>query len=201
MSLHRTRRANVDDLPQLIQLWTAAHLPAGELDKQFTDFQIVEDDAGGIAGAVAMQITGADGRIHSEAFIDFGRSDELRASLWKRLQTVAQNHGLFRLWTEERAPWWKKDAGFAAPTAEVWPKLPESFGQRKETWLTLRLKDEAADPERLEKELAAFKEAERAKREKLLAQAQVIRIVGTLLAALVFVFAMVVLFWMWKHRR
>ena len=200
MSSYSTRRATVDDLPQLAELWASAQLPS-ELDKQFTDFQLAEDEAGHLAGAIALQINGSNGRVHSEAFVDFGQSDAVRAVLWERLQTVAQNHGLFRLWTTETAPWWKKDAGFAPPSDEILQKLPETYGPRESAWLTLRLKDEAADPERIDKELAAFKEAERLKREKLVAQAQIVRIVGTLISALILVLALIVLFWVIRHRR
>ena len=148
MSSYSTRRATVDDLPQLAELWASAQLPS-ELDKQFTDFQLAEDEAGHLAGAIALQINGSNGRVHSEAFVDFGQSDAVRAVLWERLQTVAQNHGLFRLWTTETAPWWKKDAGFAPPSDEILQKLPETYGPRESAWLTLRLKDEAADPNQL----------------------------------------------------
>lgn len=199
MNSYRTRRATVDDLPQLAQLWQSAHLPVDVLEKQFTDFQIAEDNTGKLIGAIGLQINGSNGRVHSEAFTDFALTDALRPPLWQRLQTVAQNHGLFRLWTEEAAPWWKKDAGFSAPPEDVLQKLPESFGPRGATWLVLRLKEESADPELLDKEIAMFKEAERVKREALIANAQIIRVVGTILAALVFLFAMGVLFYLFKH--
>lgn len=201
MSSYRTRRATVDDLPQLIALWNAAQLPAVELEKQFTDFQVAEEAEGKVAGAIGLHIDGASGRVHSEAFVDFGLSDPIRAELWKRLQTVAQNHGLYRLWTDETAPWWKKDAGFAVPGDEILKKLPAIFGPPEKPWLTLRLKDEAADPERLDKEMAAFKEAERLKREKLLQQAQFIRIIGTLISAGLLMFGLIELFRFIRHRR
>jgi N-acetylglutamate synthase-like GNAT family acetyltransferase len=200
MNSHRTRRATVDDLPQLAELWQAAHLPVSTLEKQFTDFQVAEDDEGKLAAAIGLQIHGSNGRVHSETFSDFGLADTLRPALWARLQTVAQNHGLFRLWTEEAAPWWKKDAGFATPPGEILQKMPESYGPRHAAWLVLRIKEETADPELVEKEIARFREIERAKREILLGRAKIIRIIGTVLAALVFVFAVVVLFLLVKHR-
>lgn len=201
MSAYQTRRAIVDDLPHLIELWKAVQLPTEELEKNFTDFQVVEEAEGKVVAAIALHIDGPSGRVHSEVFADFGLSDSLRPALWQRLQTVAQNHGLFRLWTTETAPWWKKDAGFAAPTDEVLQKLPAAFGQQNAAWLVLRLKDESADPDRLDKELAAFKEAERAKREKLVFRGYVIKIIGTLISALLLVFALIVLFWVLRHRR
>jgi len=192
----------MDDLPQMAELWAAAKLPVEELEKQFTDFQVAEDAEGKLAAAIALHIEGHHGKVHSETLADFALTDTLRPALWERLQTVAQNHGLFRLWTEEAAPWWKKDAGFSSPAEEILQKLPESYGPRHPAWLTLRLKDEAADPGLLDKEIAMFREAERLKREKILFRAKVIRITGTLIATLVFVFAIVMLlYYVWKSRR
>jgi len=191
----------VDDLPRLGELWANAHLAAGELEKQFTDFQVAEDETGQVVAAVALHIEGSHGRVHSETFADFGLTDTLRPALWQRLQTVAQNHGLFRLWTLESAPWWKKGAGFSAVTDDILLKLPASYGERSAAWLTLRLKDESADPDRLDKELAAFKEAEKLRREKLLYRGQVVRIIATLISALVLIGALILLIWVVKHRR
>ena len=200
MNSYRTRRATVDDLAQLAELWKAAQLPVAALEKKFTDFQVAEDDEGRLVGAIGLQIEGSNGRVHSETFADLALADPLRPALWKRLQTVAQNHGLFRLWTGEAAPWWKKDAGFSPPSDEVLQKLPESYGPRQPSWLVLRLKEETADPDLLDKEIAMFKEAERLKRETLMARAKIIRVAGTVFAAGVFFFAIGVLIFLVRHK-
>ena len=201
MSSYQTRRATVDDLPQLGELWRTGHLPAAELEKQFTDFQVAQDDQGKLAAAIGLRIEGGSGRVHSETLVDFALTETLRPALWKRLQTVAQNHGLFRLWTEEAAPWWKKDAGFAAPSAELLQKLPAKFGATQGAWLTLRLRDEGADPDLLEKELEMFKEAERQKRETMIQQGKILRVVATLISGLLLVLGLIVLFFVMKPRR
>lgn len=187
-------------MPQLSALWQAAQLPWADLEKQFTDFQVVADADGKVHAAIGLHIEGSNGRIHSEAFVDFAMTDALRPALWNRLQIVAQNHGLFRLWTQEAAPWWKKDAGFAAPSDDVLQKLPESYGPIRTAWLTLRLKEEGADPARLDKEIQMFKEAEQAAREKMIHRGNVLRITATIIAALLFIFALGVLFYAIKHR-
>lgn len=177
-------------------LWAAAEFPAAQLEKQFTDFQVAESPGGQIAGAVALQVAAPEGRIHSETFADFALSDTLRPLLWQRLESVARNHGLFRLWTAETAPFWKKDAGFSASQGPP----PEAFGPARGTWLALRLKDEGADPALLEAQFNLFREVERAKREKLLQRAATAKVAGTLIAALLFIFSMGVLVWFLRHR-
>jgi len=191
------RRATTDDLEQLLTVWAAAALPAAELEKRFTEFQVAEGPDGRIVGAIALQVAGADGKIHSESFSDFALSDTLRPLFWQRLETMARNHGLFRLWTAETAPFWKKDAGFATATGP----LPEAFGAAQGAWLTLRLKDESADPNLIEAQFTLYLQTERAKREKLLQRAAALKMVGTVIAVVLFVFSMGVLFWFFRHRR
>ena len=177
-------------------VWAAAALPAAELEKQFTEFQVAVSPGGLIVGAVALQVSGADGKIHSETFADFALSDALRPLLWQRLEVVARNHGLFRLWTAETAPFWKKDVGFSAAAGQP----PDAFGPPGSAWLSLRLKDEGADPNLLEAQFNAFREAERARREKLLQRAAALKTVGTLIAVLLFLFSLAVLVWFFRHR-
>jgi N-acetylglutamate synthase-like GNAT family acetyltransferase len=201
MDSYQMRRATTDDVEQLSALWHSAHLPAAELEKQFTDFQVAEGPQGKLFGAIAMQIEGNQGRIHSEAFTDFGLTDELRPRLWQRLQAVAQNHGLFRLWTEETAPYWKKDAGFTAPAEDVLQKLPAAFRTPAPNWLTLRLRDEGADMDELDKALAMFKEAERAKLETLMRRGRALRAFGTVVAVILFLIGIIMLYTVARHRR
>ena len=103
---------------------------------------------------------------------------------------------MFRLWTAETAPYWKKDAGFS--TASTQP--PDDFGPARGPWLALRLKEETADPNLLEAQFRVFRDAERAKREKLLQRAAALKMAGTVIAALLFFFAMGVLVWFYRHR-
>jgi N-acetylglutamate synthase-like GNAT family acetyltransferase len=197
---YQVRRATTDDLAQLSELWTAAQFPVADLEKRFTEFQVAAGATGEVVAAIGLQIAGADGKVHSEWFKDFALSDTLRPALWKRLQALASNHGLFRLWTEESAPYWKKDAGFSSPSADLATRLPENFGAARAGWLVLRLKDEAADPDFLEAQFAVFREAERVKREKLLQRAHAIKMIGTVIAVVVFLMALAVLLWFVRHR-
>jgi len=193
---YKARRATTDDIDALKALWESAGFTAADLEKQFTDFQVVENTEGRIVGAIALQIEGAHGKIHSEAFIDFGLTDTLRPLLWERLEKMAQSHGLFQLWTLETAPFWKKAAGFISATAQP----PEVFGPANAPWLSLRLKDEGADPNLLEMQFNLFREAEKAKREQLLQRASALKMVGTGIAVLFFIFAVVVLVTFLRHR-
>ena len=190
----------MDDLAQLAELWQAAQLPVATLEKQFTDFQVAENEEGKLVAAIGLQVHASNGRIHSETIADFSLADTLRPELWKRLQTVAQNRGLFRLWTEEAAPWWKKDAGFSPAQEEILQKMPESYGPRHNAWLVLVLKEETADPELVDKEIARFKEMERGRREKLLGRAKAVKIVGTVLATVVFLFSVFVLILLFRRK-
>ena len=195
------RRATVDDLPRLKELWLAAQFSADDLEKTFTEFQVAENSQGEVVAALALQLAGADGRMHSETFADFALSDALRPLFWDRVQMLARNHLLFRVWTEESAPYWKKDAGFSVPAGDLLSRLPPAFGPAHGGWLALRLRDESADPNLLEAQFNLFREAERAHREKLLRRAEWLKMAGTAVAVLLFLFAMGVLLWFVRHRR
>jgi N-acetylglutamate synthase-like GNAT family acetyltransferase len=197
---YRTRRATTDDLEQLKALWEEARFPVLELEKQFTDFQVAADGEGRVAAAIAIQIAGHEGHIHSETYADFGLTDALRPRLWQHLQVVAQNHSLFRVWTTEAAPFWRRDAGFAEAPSDVLAKFPAAFGTPGPRWLALRLRDEAAEPEALARQFEVFKIAEQEKRDKVLRHARALRFLGTFLAALLFISLFALLLYFYHHR-
>lgn len=188
---YRARRATTEDVFSLVQLWQSAHLPADELEKRFTEFQLVEEDAGKLLGAVGLQIAGKEGKIHSEAYTDFALTDRLRPLLWERLNTVATNHGLFRLWTDEPAPFWKKNCGFVVPSAETRAKLPAQFGGDRPTLLTLQLREPGADPEAIDAEFARFKAEEKLRTERMFQQARIFKGIAWGFAAVLFVFVVI----------
>src|SRR2546423_11556340 len=105
-SNYRVRRATLDDITELTALWKSMDFPADELSKRITEFQVAEAADGKLLGAVGLQITERQGRIQCEAFTDFALAEQLRPLLWDRIYAVATNHGLLRLWTNEKAPFW-----------------------------------------------------------------------------------------------
>jgi N-acetylglutamate synthase-like GNAT family acetyltransferase len=193
------RRATVDDIPSLRDLWTTAHLPADKLEKQFTEFQVALEPGGGIVAAIGLEINQAQGHVHSETFGDFSLTDVLRPQLWARLQSVAENHGLLRIWSQESAPFWKKEVGFSEASGEAKEKLPETFGPRDQPWLLLQLRQEVADTAALDRQIAVFKQVERAKYESMMQTGQTLRWIGTVIAILFFFMAIVALIYTLKQ--
>ena len=150
-----TRRATVEDLPQLMSLWQLERLPAETLEKRFTEFQVVGDDTGMVVAAVGFQISGAHGLLHSEAVARPELADQCRDLLWNRFQIIIQNHALERLWTRLNTPWWRTK-GFTPATEEQAKTLPPVFESEGTAWHTLTLR--AADAKAaLEKEFAQLK--------------------------------------------
>ncbi|HEX4646918.1 MAG TPA: hypothetical protein VH598_15045 [Verrucomicrobiae bacterium] len=184
---YRIRRATIDDLQTLTALWGKMHLPAAELEKRLTEFQVAETAEGGVAGAIGLEIAKQQGRLHSEAFEDFSQADVLRQHFWDRLQTIVKNHGLSRLWTQEPAPFWNR-TGFADAEAAALEKFPQVWSALKGNWLTMKLMDEAATEISLDKEFAIFKEMEQEQRERTLRVARVVKVVAMLLAIVLAVF-------------
>ena len=177
----QVRRATIDDLAKLAPLWRAEGLPSQDLEKRFKEFQILAGPDGEIAGAIGLQIGGQEGRLHSEVFAQPEQADALRAQLWERLQIVANNHGLLRLWTQFDTPYWRS-AGFTPASAEFAARLPANFVVSDRPWSFVQLRAEAASTVSLDKEFAMFKEAERERTERMFRQARVLKMVAAVVA-------------------
>ena len=149
------RRATVEDLPQLNSLWMLEQLPAEVLEKRFTEFQVASDDAGQVLAAIGMQISGAQGLLHSESIAKPEIGDQLRTLLWNRLQTIIQNHALERLWTTIDVRFWR-ELGFGSATPEQIAAVPGAFKNETGDWRVKALR--AADANAaIEQEFARLK--------------------------------------------
>ena len=189
-SNYRVRRATLDDVAALTKLWKTMHFQTDDLAKRITEFQVAEDADGKLLGAVGLQIAQRQGLVHSEAFMDFAHADPLRQPLWDRLQSVAANHGLVRLWTQELAPFWHH-SGLAKADAEVLQKLPEAWRGQSVAWLTLKIKDDIEEVISADKEFALFMETERDRSRRTLQQARALKFVATLIAVGVLILVVV----------
>ena len=178
----RVRRAVIDDLPGLLELWQVMNFSTEGLDQRLTEFQVATDGQGNLLGAVGFEVAGAQGRIHHEAFGDFGLAEQLRPLFWEKIQMLAQNNGVFRLWTQEDAPFWRQ-TGLQTPPRDVLQKLPAKWLNDQGGWLTLQLKDEAAIKAlSVDQEFAALMQAER---EKIAARVKLFQTSGMVLAILI----------------
>lgn len=175
----RIRRATTDDFQSLGSLWNSMRLPADELERRLTEFQVVESADGQILGAIGVQIIRQHARLHSEAYTDFSLADTARQLLWERIQLIASHHGVFRLWTQDNAPFWSH-CGFRIVITESLAQLPEEWKRSGGKWFTLQLKSEKALAD-LEKELASFRESEKQHAAKTLEQARMLRTIITVI--------------------
>ena len=175
----RVRRATVDDLAALKALWESMHIPTDGLEKRLAEFQVAEGDDGKVVGAVGFLILHRHGWIHSEAFSDFSVADQVRPFMWKRIESLAMNHGVARLWTREHAPFWSHN-GLQPVDDDAVKRLPEAWDRSAKDWLTLRLKDEDAMAS-LDKEFDMFVASEKARSAQALAQAQTLKTAATVL--------------------
>jgi N-acetylglutamate synthase-like GNAT family acetyltransferase len=195
----KVRRATLEDLNALKALWESMRLPAPDLEKRLTEFQVVENTEGKIAGALGFQILGRQGRLHSEAFADFSVADQVRPLVWQRLQSLAMNHGVFRVWTHEQAPFWTRN-GFQSSSAETLQKLPEAWDRSVPGWLTLQLKDEEVIAS-VDKEFAMFMESEKQRSARALDQARTLKKVITVLACIVALAILALAAWLYFVRK
>jgi N-acetylglutamate synthase-like GNAT family acetyltransferase len=174
------RRATTDDLPSLKALWRSMLLPADELEKRLTEFQVAETADGKLLGAIGIQIAGRHARLHSESYLDFAYADAARQLFWERLQTLASNHGVFRLWTQESSPFWS-GYGFRSANAAKLAGLPPEWQPARGEWFTLQLKDEEKIAKALDKDFAGFMSLQKQNTERTFQQARTLKTVITVI--------------------
>jgi len=178
------RRATVDDLVGLKELWQRARLQVLDLERRLTEFQLVVSDDGDLVGAIGLHLDGRQGKLHSEAFTQPEHEAAFRPQLWERLQSVSRNHGLVRLWTQELSPFWHQN-GFVDASPEVLKKMPATFGDPHSRWLTLQLKEDTAPTLSLDQEFELFQQAQRQSTEEVMAQARKLKtaayVIGTII--------------------
>ena len=179
----QARRATLDDIGALRELWELMRYPVAELEKQLTDFQVVVDAEGKVVGSVGFRSAQRHGYIHGEAFSDFSFAERARPALWERIQSLSNNHGLARLWINDPSPFWTQN-GFQAATPANLEKLPEHWDRTKPGWLTLQLKDENAMAS-LDKEFAMFVASEKQRSNYALGQAKTLKTIATVIALLI----------------
>ena len=194
------RRATVDDLAALKKIWETMRFPADDLEKRLTEFQIVENAGGEIIGAIGIHIIRQHTLLHSEGYADFSLADAARNLFWIRIQTLASNHGVFRLWTQERSPFWKS-FGFQPPAAEVLARLPVEWKNEFDGgWLTFQLKDEAVITAALEKEFAQFMAAEKRDTDRVAEQARTLKTIITVIGFVIGILSFGVAIYLLIHR-
>ena len=175
----RISRATTNDLPALRALWSEARLPADDLEKRLTEFQVVRDAAGRFVGAIGVQFSRQHALLHNEGFADFSLADAARDLFWERLQILASNHGVFRVWTQERSPFWKH-FGFQPADAIVLARLPAKWRNEYDgAWLTFQLKNEDAITAALGTDFARFMESQRQETARVREKAKTVRAIVT----------------------
>ena len=173
---YHSRRATLEDLPELRSLWHNAHLDLNDLEKRFTEFQLVTSAEGNIVGTLGLQIHKQHGLIHSETFIAPEIAPEVRPLLWQRILTVAKNNGLLRLWVLPIASFYREQ-GFTDVDAALRAKLPELFGNPAADWVSLKLKDENQVAS-VEREFELFAMTQKQESERLMSQAQAFKVIA-----------------------
>jgi N-acetylglutamate synthase-like GNAT family acetyltransferase len=192
------RRATLDDLAVLRTIWLSMQLPADELEKRLKEFQVVENAGGDVLGAVGIQFSKQHALLYGEGFSDFSVADAARELFWRRIEALAANHGIFRVWTLETSPFWTR-WGFQPANAETLSRLPEEWKASEGSWLTLELKNEEAVTAALGTKLVGFIDAEKKQTARVAEKARTLKTVLTVCGFLIFLICMVMLAYWLMH--
>ena len=194
----RIRRANVDDLPALRSLWLAAKLPADELEIRLTEFQVAESGET-FAGAIGMQIIRQHLRMHSEDYLDYSVADAARELFLERSQKLAANHGVFRIWTQETSPYWRR-WGFQPADAETLARLPDEWKDFEGRWLTLELKNEDTINAALQSHSIGFTDAGKKQAAQAAERARQLKLAITVTGFAIFFICVAIAVYLLRHR-
>lgn len=196
---YRVRRATLEDVGALTALWESMRFSVDDLARRVTEFQVAEASDGALAGAIGLQIAGKQGLVHSEAFTDFALAEPLRPMIWDRLQSVATNHGLTRVWTRETAPFWHH-SGLVKADANALEKLPAQWHAPGPDWLTLKLREDIETVISVDKEFAQFMESEKERTNQALRRAKMLKMLATVLALVVLVMVVLGAVYVVRHQ-
>ena len=195
----RVRRATLDDLGVLRSIWLSMRLPADGLEKHLKEFQVVENVEGNVLGAVGIQISNQYALLYGEGFSDFSVADAARELFWERIQTLAANHGIFRIWTQETSPFWTR-WGFQPASMEILSRVPEEWKAFEGKWLTLELKNEEAVTAALENKFAGFIEAEKNQTAHVFEKARTLKTVITVVGFTIGILCIGIAIYLFIHR-
>lgn len=191
----RARRATVDDLDALKSLWASMRLPVEEMEKRLTEFQVAETLDGRFAGALGLQIVRQHALLHSEDYPNFADADAARELFWERIQKLAATHGVFRVWTQERSPFWGH-LGFFPASADLLTRLPPEWSQHERQWFTLELKNEEVINAALKNQFAGFLESEKKQTEQVVDRSQTLKTIITVVGFGIFFLCLIVAGWL-----
>jgi N-acetylglutamate synthase-like GNAT family acetyltransferase len=195
------RRATVDDRDALKILWASMRLSPDDLERRLTQFQVVENADGEIVGAIGIQFSWQHALLHNESYSDFSIADTARQLFWERIQTLASHNGIFRVWTQERSPFWK-NFGFQPPNAEVLARLPEEWKNEFDGgWLTFQLKNEEAIAAALEKEFVPFMTEEKLGTKRIFEKAKTISTIITVVCFAIGILGIGIAIYLFVHRQ
>jgi hypothetical protein len=195
----RVRRALVDDLPALNQLWRSMSLDGAGLERRLTEFQVAVNEIGTVLGAIGFQMLGKQALLHSEGYVDFSMADLARPLLWERLQVVAANHGICRVWSRETAPFWTQNI-LSAPDTAALEQLPAVWNTTGPGgWRTIKLREDVEEILSADKEFALFVESERERSRSALRQAKALKVLATAAAIVLGVAVVIGLIYIYRH--
>jgi N-acetylglutamate synthase-like GNAT family acetyltransferase len=195
----RVRRATVEDLATLRSIWVSMRHSPENLEARLTEFQVVERD-GDVVGCIGFQFVRTAALLHSEGYSDFSVADRARPLFWERLQTLAANHGIFRLWLQEYAPFWL-ETGFQPADEEALARLPEEWKTTEGKWYTLELKNEAVITAALKTQFAEFMATEKQSAEDTKARARMLSNLIIVACFIFFFLCLGVAFWLYTQPR
>lgn len=181
------RRATLEDLPALQALWQQAGLPWDQLDKFVSEFQVAADESGSLLAAIGLLVEGDNALLHTEAISPAAtlKADELRSALWRRVQIVARNQGVVRVWTQEDGEFWHAGVFQPADQAQVKAAGASFLSDISAAWFVCELIDPAKAKQIVNEQFAIWEASRTQEREDFRRKTRLLMAVAVALATVV----------------
>jgi len=155
LSEFKFRRANLDDLDRLIELWERHDFDPIDLEPRLIEFHIAENEEGVIHAAIGIRNQDRQAMLHHECW-SAEMKPQLRRDLAHHAFSVCEMMQLWKIWTLLDDTHWQ-EMGFDDVPAEKMDDLPKGFGDWKKPWKAYKLKADIASDANLARQFELLK--------------------------------------------
>ena len=181
MSQYRFRRANVDDVERLHELWERHDFDTIPLEQRLIEFQVAVDEYDEIHAAIGIRLNQRQALFHHECW-SAEMTPQLRRELAAHALVVAERMQAWRIWILQDDVHWA-EMGFDSVPPDHRENLPQGFGDWKADWKALKLKPDIASDENLARQFELLRIQSSESNEKLEKTGKLMKVLSYFLVA------------------
>lgn len=176
LSQYRFRRANIDDVERLRDLWLRHGYDSEGLESRITEFQVALDESDTIVASIGIRNQQRQALFHHECW-GAEMTHQVRRDLAAHAIQVAERFQVWRIWTTMEDVLWS-EMGFDPVKPDALEDLPQGFGDWRSGWKAYKLRSDIASDENLARQFELLKIQNQEDNHKIKQTARVVGVVG-----------------------